>query len=102
MRKKMPETEYRASRVCRVLGNPTAYQIVKLLLGKRATPTEIALNMGVSETLTSATLRILRNVDIVRYETRGKEKIYWVKDDLIEKICRILEKFIIKMREKNW
>lgn len=102
MRKKMPETEYRASRVCRVLGNPTAYQIVKLLLGRKLTPGEIAKEMGISEALVSVTLRILRNIDIVRYETKGKEKIYWIKDDLIDGICNILEKFVTKMREKNW
>ncbi|MEO0206741.1 MAG: ArsR family transcriptional regulator [candidate division WOR-3 bacterium] len=102
MRKKMPETEYRASRICRVLGNPTAYQIVKLLLGRKVTPGEIAKEMGISETLASVTLRTLRNVDIVRYETKGKEKIYWIKDELIDKICRILEKLVIKMRTKNW
>lgn len=100
MRKKMLETEYRASRVCRVLGNPTAYQILKILMGKRMTPRDIAIKMGVSETLVSATLRNLRNIDVVRYETRWREKIYWIKDETIPAICTLLEKFVIRTRYK--
>jgi len=98
----MPETEYRASRLCRVLGNPTAYQMVKSLIGKRKTPSEIANEMGISYTLTSATLRILRNVDVVRYETKGKEKVYWIKDDLILEVCDMFEKFVVRMRQKAY
>lgn len=98
----MPETEYRASRICRVLGNPTAYQIIKMLFGTRKKPSEIADELGISLTLASATLRVLRNIDLVRYETKGKEKIYWLKDSTILEICDRLEKFIAQMREKRW
>lgn len=102
MRRRMQETDYRASRVCRVLGNPTAYQILKLLHGKHKTPGDIAEEMGISVPLVSATLRTLRNIDIVRYETKGKEKIYWIKDDAIFEICNNLENFVNRMRQKNW
>jgi DNA-binding transcriptional ArsR family regulator len=102
MRKKMPETEYRASRICRVLGNPTAYQILKLLLKKKKTPSQIANELKVSLSLVSRTLRILRNINIVRYETKGIEKIYWVKDDTVLNITELLEKFVKRMRKKNW
>jgi DNA-binding transcriptional ArsR family regulator len=102
MRKEMPETDYRASRVCRVLGNPTAYQIVKSLIGKKKTPGEIADELRISIPLVSTTLRILRNVDVVRYETKGKEKVYWIKDDLILEICDMLEKFVARMRQKAY
>ena len=98
----MPETQYRASRVCRVLGNPTAYQIMKLLFGSKKTPSEIAEQMQISITLTSSTLRILRNLDIVRYETKGKEKVYWIKDKTIPQVCKRLERFVSRMRTKNW
>jgi len=98
----MPETDYRASRLCRVLGNPTAYQIVKFLIGKKKTPSEIAYELGISTPLVSATLRILRNVDVVRYDTKWKEKIYWIKDDLILKICDMLEEFVTRMRQKAY
>lgn len=102
MRKKMLETQYRASRICRVLGNPTAYQITKLLMGSKKKPGEIAEELGISLTLASATLRILRNIDLLRYETKGKGKIYWIKDKTIHKICSMLEEFVTRMRHKSW
>ncbi len=98
----MPETDYRASRLCRVLGNPTAYQIVKSLIGKKKTPSEIADELGISTPLVSATLRILRNVDVVRYDTKRKEKVYWIKDDIILEICDMLEKFVTRIRQKAY
>lgn len=98
----MLETEYRASRICRVLGNPTAYQIIKVLLKSKKTPSTITKELKISKTLVSSTLRILRNTDLVRYETKGKEKIYWIKDDSVINITRLLEKFVKKMRKKSW
>ena len=38
----MPETMYRASRCCRILGNPTAYLILRCLGAKRKTPGDIS------------------------------------------------------------
>ncbi len=109
MRKKMPETEYRASRICRVLGNPTAYQIVKFLIAKRSRgissgmrPTDIAQELGLSLPLVSTTLGTLRNVDLVRYETKGNAKIYWLKEEAIAEICAGLETLVGRLRRKQW
>ncbi|MCX7995297.1 MAG: ArsR family transcriptional regulator [candidate division WOR-3 bacterium] len=99
---KMPVTEYRALRVWSILGNPTAYQIVKLLMGKKLTSSEIARDLVISESLVSVTLRVHRNVDVVRYETNCREEIYLIKDELIPQFCSSLEKFVIAMRKKRW
>jgi DNA-binding transcriptional ArsR family regulator len=98
----MHETDYRASRVCRVLGNPTAYAIVKVLLEKEMSPSMLAAGIGMSLPLASATLRTLRNVDVVRYETRGSEKTYYVKDKAVADVCRVLEYFVNRMRRKSF
>lgn len=98
MRKKMPENEYRASRICRVLGNPTAYKIIKLLLKSKKTPSELANDIGLSLPLISLTLRTLRNIDLVRYDIKGNEKLYWIKDELVYAVCRALEKLVIRIR----
>ena len=102
MRKKMHETEYRASRVCRVLGNPTAYGIIKALLKRDMSPSMLAETLGMSLPLISATLRTLRNVDVVRYETRGNVKIYGAKDKTVVDVCHALERFVNRMRRKNY
>jgi DNA-binding transcriptional ArsR family regulator len=102
-RKPMPEREYRASRICRVLGNPTAYQIMKILrLKTKKSPLEISLELGLTITNTSKTLRILRQVDLVRYDTEGREKKYYLKDESVLKIFSALEKFTEKIKYKKY
>jgi len=99
-RKKMSETMYRASQCCRVLGNPTAYSLVRCLGVERRTPSGLSQELGVSPTTVSRTLRHLRQVHLVRYETRGMEKVYWVKDGIVLKILDLLEELAERMRRK--
>ena len=98
----MPEIEYRASRICRILGNPTAYKIIKLLLKTKMSPSELAEKIGLSLPLVSLTLRTLRNIDLVRYETKGNERIYWLKDESVSRVCSVLERLVVQMRRINW
>jgi DNA-binding transcriptional ArsR family regulator len=98
----MLETDYRASRFCRVLGNPTAYQILKLLVKSRMTPTELSKKIGLSLKTISDTLRNLRQVNLVRYETRDKNKIYFLKDESLIQILTNIEQYVGKMRVKKW
>ena len=102
MQKKMPETEYRASRICRILGNPTAYKIIKVLSKSKKSPSELAEEIGLSLPLVSFTLRTLRNIDLVRYDTKGNNKVYWLKNKSVSDICRALENLVSLMRQKNW
>lgn len=98
----MPETEYRGSRLCRILGNPTAYQIIKHLMRGKASPTELQHRIGLSLQTISDTLRNLRNVDLVRYDTVDKRKIYSLKDALLSTLIKDLETFVQRMRVKKW
>lgn len=97
----MPETMYRASRCCRILGNPTAYLIVRFLGTSRKAPTQISEAVGVSLSAVSFTLRQLRNLDLVRYETKGITKEYWVKDSKVLDILSTLEAWVRTMRKKQ-
>ncbi len=101
-KRKMPETQYRASRVCRILGNPTAYQIIKSLSHGRKTPSVLAAEIGVSIPTVSDTLRNLRNIDVVRYETKLNERVYRLKDETVVEILDRLETFVKKIRVKKW
>jgi len=98
----MPETEYRASRVCRILGNPTAYQVIKSLFKSEKTPTELAHEIGVSLATISDVLRNLRNIDVVRYEVRTNERVYWIKKPVVVDILLRLEKFVETIRVQQW
>ncbi len=98
----MPETEYRASRVCRMLGNPTAYQVIKSLFKRAKTPSQLAQEIGVSVSTISDVLRNLRNVDLIRYEVKTHERVYWIKRPLVVDILANLEKLVEKVRLQQW
>ena len=103
----MQEHVYRESRVCRVLGNPTAYQIlVHLADGKRWTPASLAARLDRGITTISMPLRLLRTADLVRYERRGLTTEYWMKypDEirpLLERLRRIVARTSRRLRKDN-
>jgi len=99
----MPETQYRASRFCRIIGNPTAYQIIRYLTKKKqSSPTELVTKIGLSLQTICDTLRNLRNIDVVRYETVNKNKVYFLKDTDIVDILEDIEGFVRRARFKQW
>ncbi len=76
----MKESRYRESRLCRVLGNPTVYALVRLLdeqgpLG----PSAIAQAVHRRLQTVSGHLATLRTADLVRYDRRDGRTRYWLK-----------------------
>jgi len=98
----MLETHYRASRFCRVLGNPTAFEFLKILTREEKTPTELAEELGLSLKTASATLRHLRQINLVRYTTKDNHKVYSLKDNSLSYLLSLIEKYIRKMRVIKW
>ena len=76
----MKETDYRQSRICRLLGNPVIYQLVVFLeQGGAMTPSSLAKVAGRSVQTVSGHLAKLRAAAIVRYDSDGKNVRYWLK-----------------------
>jgi DNA-binding transcriptional ArsR family regulator len=94
MKKRIPENRYRASRICRALGNPTAYEVLTLLGDKKMTPDELAGALGVSIATISQVLRVLRNLDLVRYEVNWREHMYWIKSGVVRRVMLDLERLV--------
>lgn len=92
----MDERAYRQSRLCRVLGNPLAYTIVNLLVeNKNITPSQIGRGVGRSVSRVSHVLAALRMMEVVRYETNGKQASYRLKHPRqIRQVLAALEQFI--------
>jgi len=92
----MDEKRYRESRLCRLLGNPIVYQLVVLLeAGGPLTPSKLAKLIGRQVSTISIHLGKLRAVDVVRYDTSGKETRYWLKHKSEMKgLLRMLEKVV--------
>ncbi len=87
----MRETSYRASRVCRILGNPVIFAIVTELLERDSglTPSELGRGLRRSVQTVSTHLAKLRTADLVRYETDGRRTRYRLKHP--SEIHRLLE-----------
>lgn len=98
-KRRVPEIDYRSSRVCRVLGNPTAYQIVKLLMRGGCTPSAIAAKLKVSVT---TVLRHLREIDLVRYENLREGKVYFIEDSRIVSDVDQLEISVTNLRSREF
>lgn len=84
------EKRYRGSVICRVMGYPIAYGIVKLLLEKGEMDlTHISAHVKRTKSAACFLLTKLRLANIIRYDRRGKEAVYWVKYP--HEVKRILE-----------
>lgn len=102
MRKSISELHYRCSRICRVLGNPTAYETLQLLYRKKMRPTELAHKLGLSLQTMSAVLRSLRQLDLVRYITEKQGKRYFIKDKAILQVFKTLEHLVMSIRTREY
>lgn len=94
IKKKIPEIHYRASRICRTLGNPTAYEMLHLLKKNRRTPQQLANLLGVSLPTVSQVLRALRDLDLVRYEVKWRTREYRIKLNALPMVMANLERLV--------
>ena len=102
MKRKVPELYYRSSRICRVLGDPTAYQILRAIMKGGKTPTLIAQELKLSLPTVSTALRNLRQIDLVRYENMKEGKVYFIKDKAITSILELLEKLVQNIKTHEY
>jgi DNA-binding transcriptional ArsR family regulator len=78
--KPMKEILYRESRVARVLGEPSKYAIVELLMrAKSLNVSEISRSLRRAESTISHHLALLKSLEIVRYEVHSGGVYYWIK-----------------------
>jgi DNA-binding transcriptional ArsR family regulator len=98
----MPERHYRASRIFRVLGNPTAYTIMRLLGRRKLQPTELKEIIGLSLPTICVCLRNLRNLDLIRYDNLRQGKIYYIKDSTILDILDRIEALVGKIQKAEY
>ncbi|MBT3306081.1 MAG: winged helix-turn-helix transcriptional regulator [Alphaproteobacteria bacterium] len=71
-----------------LLGDPTRLQIVTSCLNESRSVGEIADKVGISSSLTSHHLRLLKGARLVRSERRGKQVYYAAADEHIQRVLR--------------
>jgi predicted transcriptional regulator len=87
----------KGSQFCRILGNPLAYRIVRLLDGHRRRPMELARLTGVSATAVVNQLKHLKIAGAVRFHSSGVRRAgrkveYWLSDRALVRILEDLER----------
>lgn len=95
----MDETSYRASQVCRVLGNPKTYQILMEIdrLGE-ATPTQLSKLVNRSVSTVCCHLRSLRESQLVRFLKTEAGTVYRIKPAALKGLQKQLQTLVLELR----
>jgi len=93
----------RTSQFCRILGNPLAYRIVRLLDGRKRRPMDLARLLGASATAVVNQLKHLKIAGVVRYESSGVRRAgrkveYWLADRHLGRCVDELDRCLKSMR----
>lgn len=68
------------------LGDPTRLRILALLFDGERRVSDLADHLAVSQSAVSHQLRLLRDLDIVRFRKDGREVFYDIADDHVREI----------------
>ena len=70
----------------KALGDSTRLRIIDCIFNEAKTVNRISLETKISQSAISHQLKILRDVDIVRFDQKGKERNYYISDNHIKMI----------------
>jgi DNA-binding transcriptional ArsR family regulator len=70
----------------KALGDPTRLKILAMLFAGERCVGDLADHLAVSQSAVSHQLRLLRNLNIVRYRKEGREVFYDLADDHVRDI----------------
>ncbi len=88
----MDETAYRASQLCRILGNPKSFQMLLELRRKgTATTSELARILRRDISTVSHALKTLRQAHLVRYQRDGSTAVYRLKSPKVAETLHGIE-----------
>jgi DNA-binding transcriptional ArsR family regulator len=73
----------------KVLGDPTRTKIISALLQEELCVCDLASLIGISQSAISHQLRILRNMNLVKYRKDGRIAYYSLDDDHISSILTV-------------
>jgi len=77
----LPEIEKKVSNLFKTISDPTRIKIIYLLKDNELSVSMIVEALEMGQSAISHQLRILRDVNLVTYEKRGKEVYYKLSDD---------------------
>lgn len=86
------------SEAFKVLGDPTKLRICMLLAENELPVSNIAETLGLSDSAASHSLRVLRNLRLVKYRREGKMVYYSLDDEHVEDMIRVGYDHIMEVR----
>jgi ArsR family transcriptional regulator len=72
--------------IFKALGDLTRLKIISCIFNEEKSVNMISRDINLSQSAISHQLRLLREVDIVRYKQNGKERLYYLSDDHVKTI----------------
>lgn len=85
----------------RLMGDPSRLSIIVLCLDLPVSVGEIAQRLGLSSSLVSHHLRLLRAARVLKAQRRGKQMFYSACDDHIECVIRDMMAHIVEPDEEG-
>jgi len=79
-------TLFKLAATFKVLGDPTRTKIISALLQEELCVCDLASLIGISQSAISHQLRVLRNMNLVKYRKDGRIAYYSLDDDHISSI----------------
>ncbi len=95
----MNEEEIRVIKLFKALCNPARFMIIKKLADGDTSSGDLCTLIKKTDSATSQHLRLLKNLDIVKYYMKGSNVVYSLKKKFIADLLIKLEKFYL--REKT-
>jgi len=83
---KSDETIFKLATIFKVLGDPTRTKIISALLQEELCVCDMSALIGTSSSAISHQLRVLRNMNLVKYRKDGRIAYYSLDDDHISSI----------------
>jgi len=79
-------TLFKLAEIFKVLGDPTRTKIISALLQEELCVCDLTVLIGISQSAVSHQLRVLRNMNIVKYRKDGRIAYYSLDDEHISAI----------------
>ena len=79
-------TLFRLAAIFKVLGDPTRTKVISALLQEELCVCDLAALIGISQSAISHQLRVLRNMNLVKYRKDGRIAYYALNDEHISSI----------------
>lgn len=100
--KDLDDLKNRTVNFLKVLSDPVRLDILELMKENPSTSGEIQAVLNISQSFASHQLKKLLDAGLIKYEKKGKVKIYKPKNRSIYKLIGLIQSYIFKLEKKKF